>query len=88
MHVKCLPGADDLDDEVAEELDGSDSEADDIEIKALLVELHKLVAQAGDWRAPKSHAGAWCAGRACNGGNLRPCKNTPARWLLHRSFSN
>jgi HK97 family phage prohead protease len=48
-HVKALLGADDLDDDdAADELEGSDSEADDVESKALLVEVHKLVAQAGE----------------------------------------
>jgi hypothetical protein len=48
-HVKALLGADELDDDItADELEGSDSEADDVESKALLVELQKLVAQAGE----------------------------------------
>jgi uncharacterized protein len=50
MHVKCLLGADDLDDDAADDpalLEGDDSEQD-VESKALLVELQKLVAQAGE----------------------------------------
>ncbi len=49
MHLKCLLGADDLDDDAADDpalLECNDSEADD-ESKALLVELQKLVAQTG-----------------------------------------
>jgi HK97 family phage prohead protease len=47
-HVKALLGADDLDDEgdtTADVLEG-DSEVEDVESKALLMELQKLVAQA------------------------------------------
>ena len=61
--------ADDLDDDAADDpalLEGNDSEQD-VESKALLVELQKLVAQAGDSRAPKLHAGAWCARRTRDG---------------------
>jgi HK97 family phage prohead protease len=48
-HVKALLGADELDDDTgaADELDGDDSEAEAVEGKALLVELQKLIAQAG-----------------------------------------
>jgi hypothetical protein len=48
MHLKFLLGADDLDDDAADDpafLEGEDSESD-VESKALLVELQKLVAQA------------------------------------------
>lgn len=48
-HIKCLLG-DDLDDDAADDpalLEDDDSEQD-VESKALLVELQKLVAQAGD----------------------------------------
>jgi hypothetical protein len=48
-HLKCLLGADDLDDDAADDpafLEGNDSEPDD-ESKALLLELQKLVAQVG-----------------------------------------
>ena len=59
-HVKCLLGADDLDDDAADDpalLEGNDSEPD-VESKALLVELQKLVAQAGDSRAPEGSPSA------------------------------
>ena len=48
-HLKALLGADELDDDTgaADELDGDDSEAEAVESKALLMELQKLVAQAG-----------------------------------------
>lgn len=49
-HVKCLLGADDLDGDAADDpalLEGDDSEQD-VESKALLVELRQLVAQAGE----------------------------------------
>ena len=48
-HIKCLLG-DDLDDDAADDpalLEENDSEQD-VESKALLLELQKLVAQAGD----------------------------------------
>lgn len=49
IDVKSLLGADDLyDDEVADELESNDSEAADVESKALLTELRKLVARAGE----------------------------------------
>jgi hypothetical protein len=47
-HVKALLGADELDDDVADELEGNESEPDDIGSKALLTELRQLVAQAGE----------------------------------------
>ena len=51
MHLKCLLGADDLDDDAVDDpafLEDNDSEVADVESKALLVELQKLVAQAGE----------------------------------------
>ena len=49
MHLKCLLGADDLDDAADDPafLEGNDSEPED-ESKALPLELQKLVAQAGE----------------------------------------
>jgi hypothetical protein len=48
-HAKALLGADELDDDIlADELETTDPEAEDIESKALLAELQKLVAQAGE----------------------------------------
>jgi len=50
MHLKCILGADDLDDDAADDpafLEGNDSESDDEMSKALLAELKQLVTQAG-----------------------------------------
>ncbi len=47
MHVKCLLG-DDLDGDAEDDPALLEGDEQDVESKALLLELHKLVAQAGE----------------------------------------